>query len=119
MVRKFWHAIRPAILWGYRRGSWQYDLMVALILAFVFLTPRSWFRDQPRAQQIVMLPSENGASVFLVDPEMVTEIEPARREAQIRALLEKRTGKKVTVLKIEPAQDSEGNLRGYLASARL
>lgn len=34
--------------WSYPRGSLQYDIMVAMILAFIFLTPRHWFRDQPR-----------------------------------------------------------------------
>ncbi|HET9784904.1 MAG TPA: hypothetical protein VFP94_08105 [Terriglobales bacterium] len=36
--------------WSYPRGSLQYDIMVALILAFIFLTPRHFFRDQPRPQ---------------------------------------------------------------------
>lgn len=34
--------------WSYPRGSLQYDIMVAIILAFIFLTPRHFFRDQPR-----------------------------------------------------------------------
>ncbi len=29
--------------WGYARNTWQYDVLCALILAFVFLTPRNWF----------------------------------------------------------------------------
>ena len=31
------------IFWRYRRGSWQYDILCALILAFIFLTPREVF----------------------------------------------------------------------------
>ncbi len=31
------------LIWYYERGSWQYDIIVLLILAFVFLTPRSFF----------------------------------------------------------------------------
>ena len=27
--------------WTYPRGSWQYDLICVVILAFIFLTPRS------------------------------------------------------------------------------
>ena len=34
--------------WTYPRGSLEYDVMVALILAFIFLTPPRFFRDQPR-----------------------------------------------------------------------
>lgn len=33
--------------WAYPRGSVQYDVMVGVILLFIFLTPRSAFRDQP------------------------------------------------------------------------
>jgi len=34
--------------WSYERGTWQYDVAVALVLVFVLLTPRGWFRDQPQ-----------------------------------------------------------------------
>ena len=123
MLRKFWHAVRPAVFWTYPRGSWQYDIMVGLILAFLFLTPRSWFRDQPRipgAQHIVMLPSDAGRSVFWIDPELVGEQPPDRLESHIRALLQKRTGSKtVTLFKVEQAKDSEGKLKGYLVHAKF
>lgn len=36
-------AILRVIFWAYRRGSWQYDILCALILAFIFLTPRGLF----------------------------------------------------------------------------
>ncbi len=31
------------IFWRYPRGSWQYDVLCLLILAFIFLTPRGVF----------------------------------------------------------------------------
>jgi hypothetical protein len=34
--------------WTFPRGSLEYDIMVGVILAFIFLTPRHFFRDQPR-----------------------------------------------------------------------
>jgi hypothetical protein len=120
-MRRFWRFVRPAVFWQYRRGSWQYDIIVGIILVFIFATPRSWFRDQPRIpspQQIVMLPSENDRPVFWIDPELVAGVAPDRLEAKIHALLEKRTGRKVTVLKVEPAHDSEGELKGYLVRAK-
>lgn len=121
-MRALWRHVRPWVFWSYRRGSWQYDVMVGLILVFVFLTPRRWFRDQPRIpspQQIVMLPSEGGRSVFLVDPDLIGDLPPDRLPAHIVSLLEKRTGKKVTVVKVEQARDSEGELKGYLVQAEL
>ncbi len=42
--------IKKAIFWSYERGSWQYDVICVVILAFIFLTPTNWFHDRPRLQ---------------------------------------------------------------------
>jgi hypothetical protein len=34
-----------ALFWTYERASWQYDLMVIAILAFIWLTPPTWLGD--------------------------------------------------------------------------
>lgn len=34
-----------ALFWTYERATWQYDLMVVTILAFVWLTPPGWLGD--------------------------------------------------------------------------
>ncbi len=39
-----------ALFWTYERATWQYDLMVIAILAFIWLTPPSWLGD-PMASQ--------------------------------------------------------------------
>jgi hypothetical protein len=36
---------RNILLWTYGRGTWQYDVMCALILAFIFLIPPSFFHE--------------------------------------------------------------------------
>ncbi len=36
-------AISRVLFWTYSRGSWQYDILCALILCFIFLTPRTVF----------------------------------------------------------------------------
>jgi hypothetical protein len=46
-MRALWRGIVRTVFWSYERGSWPYDLMVILIVIFVLLTPRAWFRDQP------------------------------------------------------------------------
>jgi hypothetical protein len=35
--------MKRLVLWDFERGSWQYDLFCLLIVAFIFLTPKSWF----------------------------------------------------------------------------
>ena len=48
--------------------------VVGIILAFIFLTPRDWFRDQPRipkASNIFLLRKENGGSKYWVPAGLV------------------------------------------------
>lgn len=33
------------LYWTHERATWQYDIVVALILAFVWLTPPGWLGD--------------------------------------------------------------------------
>jgi CDP-diacylglycerol--glycerol-3-phosphate 3-phosphatidyltransferase len=40
-VRMLWNAF----FWTFERATWQYDVMVIAILAFVWLTPPDWIRD--------------------------------------------------------------------------
>lgn len=40
-ARVIWHAL----FWTYERATWQYDLMVVAILAFIWLTPPAWLGD--------------------------------------------------------------------------
>lgn len=39
---------RDIILWKYERASWQWDVLCLLIIAFIFLTPKSWFDRKDR-----------------------------------------------------------------------
>ncbi len=103
------------LFWDYPRAGWQYDVMVGLILAFIFLTPREWFRDQPRANSIVMLPSEHGATVFWMDAEQLSEHPKTRGRAEAASLLQARTGKKYHVVRLEPIVDSEQEIKGFMA----
>ena len=107
--------IKRFLFWDYPRAGWQYDVMVGLILAFIFLTPREWFRDQPRANSIVMLPSEHGETVFWMDAEQLSNSAENARAAQASALLQARTGKKYHVVRLEPIVDSEQEIKGFMA----
>jgi hypothetical protein len=40
-ARVIWNAL----FWTYERATWQYDLMVVVILAFIWLTPPDWLSD--------------------------------------------------------------------------
>jgi hypothetical protein len=113
-------AVKRFILWDYPRGVWQYDVMCGLILVFIFLTPREWFRDQPRIQyasQITSLPSQ-GEAMFWIEPELVVSIPEGHRLTQLGNILSSRTGKKQILTRIEPIFDSEKEIKGYMAYSR-
>ena len=119
---KISQTVKGYIWWMYPRGSVHYDVMVTLILAFIFLTPRDWFRDQPRiphTSSIVLLPSENGMSVFFVDPQFLAGIAENQRVAKLTVTLQSRmSNRRLSVTRVEPILDSEGELQGYMAFAR-
>ena len=114
--------LKRFILWDFPRASWQYDVIVALILAFIFLTPRDLFRDQPRiphASSISILPAENGSDVFFVDAELLAGTAEGQRVVHLTSVLRARmSNRKLTVTRVQPVLDSEGEVLGYMAFAR-
>ena len=94
-------------------------MIVGVILAFIFLTPRSWFRDQPRiprASNIAMLPGEHGSDMYLIDPELLSGVPENQRLSKLAEILKARTGKRQSVLRLQPIyDDSENELKGYMA----
>jgi hypothetical protein len=106
--------LKRFILWDYPRAGWQYDVMVGLILAFIFLTPREWFRDQPRATSVAIVPSGQGAA-FWIEPGLLEELSDAERISRAAGMIQSRTGKKHQVTRVEPIFDSEKDIRGYMA----
>lgn len=108
------NGLKRFILWDYPRAGWQYDLMVGIILAFIFLTPRDFFRDQPKASNIVMVPSQQGNAYFL-EPALLENVSDAELSAKAAELIRARTKKRPDVVRVERIFDAEEDLRGYMA----
>ena len=112
---------RRFIFWDYPRGGWQYDLVVGIILAFLLLTPRSWFRDQPRLRKpggIAVATTNHGSIMFFVDKEDLVGLpEPRQMEWLTATLRAQMSNNRLVVTHIEPVLTSEGELQGYMASA--
>jgi hypothetical protein len=115
------NVLRRVVLWDYPRGVWQYDVICALIILFIFGSPREWFHDQPRipnAAEITSLPAHQGESEFYVETELVNAIPEDKRLAEIGKILTARTQKRRVITRIEPLFDSEQEVTGYLAFAK-
>jgi hypothetical protein len=108
--------LKRFILWDYPRAGWQYDVMVGLILAFLFLTPRDWFRDQPRTGHVIALGASHGMTEFWVEPAALEGVPEDQQNARAADLIRQRTGRKnVVPLRLEPIFNEEQEIRGYIA----
>lgn len=109
--------MKSLIFWDFPRTSWQYDVIVLLILAFIFLTPREIFRDYPRAAKVVQVPTDNGANVYWIEPALLPSDEGEQR-SRASQLIKARTGKTLLVYRVEPITNSEEDVMGYMAYAK-
>jgi hypothetical protein len=106
--------LKRLILWDYQRGDWQYDVMCGVILMFLFLSPRAWFRDQPRIPHA----SQISEGVFWMEPDLVESVPEKERLEKLGKVLSNREGRKLTLSRIEPIVDSEKEVKGYMAFTR-
>ena len=123
MLRKLIAAIYRGLFWTYERGTWQYDIMVVLILAFIFLTPRSWFQDKPvsplPAADIVLLVNDPAQKIYQLRATLFNLSADGTLARSAQRVLEKHTGKSVDVLRVEPAMvDSRGQAVSYAVWVR-
>src|SRR5262245_49841161 len=104
-------ALGRFIFWDYHRASWQYDVMVALILAFIFITPREIFRDQPKAASVVML-----RGGFWIEPQLLMGVPETELVPKATTLVNTRYKTRTRIGSVEPIyDDNEQEIKGYLA----
>ncbi len=112
------------LFWTYERGSFHYDVMVTLILIFLFLSPRLInFKDRP-AETVALQSSEvlvkeagsrNGNSrfVYQIRAEDVTAAKTdAQRQRAFLRLIEPISGE-VNLEHYEPVKDAAGKVIAY------
>jgi len=119
MLRKLGMAIYRGIFWTYERGTWQYDVMVALILGFIFLSPRGWFHDRPAeatAADVVMISSTPAETVYQMRATLIDAAASETVEQVARRVLSAHTGKPLRITRIVPNKDSSGQVTSYAVS---
>jgi hypothetical protein len=130
-MRTLWRILVRTVFWSYERGTWPYDVAVLAIVAFVLLTPRSWFHDQPQvgpppSAAEVQLLSEDAASrikVYRVDAKLIAS--PARTpqfDREIHDVLRKNVselqGKSFEIQRMESVRGGDGTIIFYDVSLR-
>jgi hypothetical protein len=104
------------VFWDFPRASWQYDVVVALILVFIFLTPRELFHDQPKASSVVFLSAERGLDRVFIEADLLNELSESDRLKRSQDLIQQRTGKVRRVVRVEPIRDeTEKEIKGFIA----
>jgi len=104
--------------WTYSRGSFHYDVMVTLILLFIFITPQLWdYGAKPTAISGTLHPYQvirNGRGVIITVQASDVGVAPGSTYRQAKAALRKAiepvTGDDVFVEHWETATDSQGKL---------
>ena len=107
------------LLWSFERGSKQYDVICALILAFIFLTPAYLFDDRPdfmrisQDQSVRRSQDDDGHVVFTVkvDDSASEPLDILEREAVDR--LHEVLQTKFEVSRAEPIYNTTGKLASY------
>jgi hypothetical protein len=118
--------LRSYLFWTYQRGSFHYDVMVTLILLFLFVGPRFIdFKAKP-VETITLAPSEvmvkeagttEAGKIFVYQiraQDMPAATTESDRQAALLGVIEPISGH-VTLRRYEPIRDAKGKITAYNA----
>lgn len=110
--------LKSYFYWTYSRGSFHYDVMVTLILAFIFVTPHLWdYGDKPTVTELgsqpiqVMGDGDHGLIITVQASDVNLPAGAPESEAKrvLRKAVEPVTGDAVAVERWEVVRDENGN----------
>jgi hypothetical protein len=119
--------LRRYFFWTYERGSFHYDVMVTLILLFIFVSPRFInFHDKPvtevplqHSQVLIKEQSSSGNDARFVYEIRVDDLQGATSDADLRkailSVVEPIAGD-VALENYTPVQDTKGHIVAYDAT---
>ena len=118
--------LKSYFYWTYERGSFHYDVMVTLILLFLFLSPLVIdFKDRPvetvalRSSEVLVKEAgndgENARFLYQIRADdMGNATTDAERKAAILRVIEPISGE-VTLERYESVRDAQGHIIAYNA----
>jgi hypothetical protein len=110
--------IRDYVLWSYERGTIQYDVMVTLILLFLFLSP--YFikykdkpvRHSPNAAFVTIDADGKGGFIYQIEGAAVSAQDDGAVRTELLKIIEPISGE-VNITKVEPVIDRSGRIITY------
>ena len=122
-MNAIWRTIRSYILWQHERGTLHYDIMVTLILIFIFFSPRVInFNDKPiyrnpHPTEVVVTSDAEGRLIYQISASAVTAGNDGDVREQLLRIIEPISGA-VSIISYETLLDRKGKLQGYRVVAR-
>jgi hypothetical protein len=116
--------LKSYLFWTYQRGSFHYDVMVTLILLFLFVSPRFInFHDRPeepssRGHGVLVHAGQNGKFTFEVGADQVPETaDTGKLRSELQSSIAPVTGP-VSIDRWQAQKDSSGRVESYKVWAR-
>jgi hypothetical protein len=117
-MNAIWRTIRGYILWQYERGTLHYDIMVTLILIFVFFSPY-WinFNDKPALRNphptdVVVTPEPEGRLLYQIQAAGISPGDDKAVHDQLLHMIEPISGA-VSIVQCDPVTDRKGHVLSY------
>jgi hypothetical protein len=110
--------IRSYVLWQHERGTLHYDIMVTLILIFVFFSPRVInFNDkpvvhEPHLSDVVVTPDAQGGLMYQISASTITPGDDQSVRDQLLRIIKPISGN-VTIVSYDPVVDGKGHVQTY------
>jgi len=118
-----WGTIRSYIFWQHERGTLHYDVMVTLILIFVFASPY-WinFNDKPAPRNlnqtdVVVTTNAQGGLLYEISASAISPGDEQSVRDQLLRVIEPISGT-VSIVKVEPIPDRKGKVQSYRVWAK-
>jgi len=117
-MNRAWETIKSYVWWTHSRGSFHYDVMVTLILVFIFASPHFLnYKDKPaerlpRPKSVLVMPDGDSGLIFRVDARDVKGATNEQKQADLQRVIEPISGY-VKIKKWTPEQDTKGELVAY------
>ena len=115
----FWRTIRSYVLWQHERGTLHYDIMVTLILIFVFFSPRVInFNDKPvpralHLNDVIVTPdAQGGGLVYQISASAIKPGDDQSMRDQFLRIIKPISGE-VSIVNYVPVADGKGHVQTY------
>jgi hypothetical protein len=113
-----WRTIRGYLWWTYERGSLHYDVMVTVILLFIFISPRYInFNDKPvdrvpHPSEVIVNPDGQGGFIYQVSANAVDGKSGDDLDKALLRVIEPISGE-VRMVDHKPVVDGKGKVIAY------